>query len=126
MKISLLSRTLIPFAREGVKPAFVFRRYKPLHDRFVIVDNTGYVLGPSIKDAASNSPALIVELDNEKRFVAVFLRRIMEEGQDSFVNPIVGLPWLTFTVTNCQNTRVPKVVHKNWFYYKWFSFNECR
>jgi hypothetical protein len=43
-------------------PKFASRRYKALHDRFIVVDDKAYVLGPSIKDAASNSPALIVSL----------------------------------------------------------------
>jgi hypothetical protein len=34
---------------------FACKRYGDLHDRFM-VDNSGFVLGPSIKDAASNSP----------------------------------------------------------------------
>jgi len=41
---------------------FASKRYKHLHDRFMIVDDIGYILGPSIKDAASNSPALVVIL----------------------------------------------------------------
>jgi hypothetical protein len=39
---------------------FTARKYKWLHDRFMIVDETGYVLGPSIKDAAFKYPALVV------------------------------------------------------------------
>ena len=39
---------------------FAARAYRHLHDRFMVVDNAGYVLGPSIKNAASNSPALLV------------------------------------------------------------------
>jgi len=42
---------------------FLVRRYTDLHDRFLVVDNVGYVLGPSIKDAAVKSPALVVKLD---------------------------------------------------------------
>lgn len=54
-------------------PLFQVRRYKRLHDRFMIVDENGYVLGPSIKDAASESPALIVEMAwKEKRLLRVF------------------------------------------------------
>lgn len=41
---------------------FAVKRYSHLHDRFIIVDDVGYILGPSIKDAASNSPALVVAL----------------------------------------------------------------
>ncbi len=43
---------------------FVMKRYKFLHDRFMIVDNAGYVIGPSLKDAAEKSPALIVALNS--------------------------------------------------------------
>lgn len=42
------------------------RRQKHLHDRFFLVDNKGFILGPSIKDAASNHPALLVELGGEE------------------------------------------------------------
>jgi hypothetical protein len=56
--------------------AFSMRRYKRLHDRFMVVDQKGYVLGPSIKDAASQSPAIVVELvGKEKRM----LRTLFEE-----------------------------------------------
>jgi hypothetical protein len=46
---------------------FLHRKYKPLHDRFMIVDDTAYILGPSIKDAASNSPALVVILSSKEK-----------------------------------------------------------
>jgi hypothetical protein len=63
-------------------PLFVSRRYKPLHDRFVVVDDAGYVLGPSIKDAASNSPALVVELDpNETRLLRSFFGELWTKGK---------------------------------------------
>jgi hypothetical protein len=48
------------FAREYSN--FVTKKYNHLHDRFLIVDDAAYILGPSIKDAASNSPALVVAL----------------------------------------------------------------
>jgi hypothetical protein len=61
---------------------FAFRRYKPLHDRFVTVDDAGYVLGPSIKDAASNSPALIVVLDSKgKRLLRSFFDELWKKGK---------------------------------------------
>jgi len=44
---------------------FITRKYSDLHDRFLIVDDVGYILGPSIKDAASNSPALVVSLSKK-------------------------------------------------------------
>jgi hypothetical protein len=46
---------------------FYTRRYKQLHDRFMIVDDEAYILGPSIKDAASNSPALVIQLGTKEK-----------------------------------------------------------
>ncbi len=46
-------------------PKYAIKKYKDLHDRFLIVDNRTYIIGPSIKDAASNSPALLVALSNK-------------------------------------------------------------
>jgi hypothetical protein len=61
---------------------FASKRYKHLHDRFMVVDNAGYVLGPSIKDAASNSPAIVVELDpNEKRLLKNFFNELWQKGK---------------------------------------------
>lgn len=63
---------------------FVCRRYKALHDRFMAVDDKAYVLGPSIKDAASNSPALIVELDaKEKRLLQSFFDELWNKSKAS-------------------------------------------
>jgi hypothetical protein len=45
---------------------YMARKYKWLHDRFMIVDETGYVLGPSIKDAAFKYPALVVILGKKE------------------------------------------------------------
>jgi hypothetical protein len=60
---------------------FAFKRYKHLHDRFMVVDDGGYVLGPSIKDAASNSPALVVELEpNAKRLLRNFFNELWQKG----------------------------------------------
>jgi len=56
---------------------FAYRRYKALHDRFLVVDDKAYVLGPSIKDAASNSPALVVELGaKEKKLLESFFHQL--------------------------------------------------
>jgi len=61
---------------------FFVRRYKPLHDRFIIVDDSGYILGPSIKDAASNSPALVVALGTkEKRLLQSFFDELWKKGK---------------------------------------------
>lgn len=45
-----------------------------IHDRFLIIDdNNGFILGPSIKDAADKNPALIVALDQtETHFLKTF------------------------------------------------------
>ena len=63
-------------------PRFVSRRYKALHDRFMTVDDRGYVLGPSIKDAASNSPALVVELDaKENQLLRTFFDELWKKSK---------------------------------------------
>jgi hypothetical protein len=63
------------FAKEFSE--FQLRRYKRLHDRFMVVDEKGYVLGPSIKDAASESPALVVEMaSKEKRLLRSFFNEL--------------------------------------------------
>jgi hypothetical protein len=45
---------------------FLARKTKWLHDRFMIVDGIGYILGPSIKDAAFMYPALVVILGQKE------------------------------------------------------------
>lgn len=50
------ARFKIQYARYEMK------EYKKLHDRFLIIDDSGYIVGPSIKDAADKSPALVVKL----------------------------------------------------------------
>lgn len=61
---------------------FAVRRYKALHDRFVVVDDKGYVLGPSIKDAASNSPALVIELGaKEKHLLQSFFDDLWKKSK---------------------------------------------
>jgi len=60
---------------------FSSKKYQHLHDRFMVVDHGGYFLGPSIKDAASNSPALVVELDSEeKRLLRNFFNELWQKG----------------------------------------------
>ena len=41
---------------------FQVKRYTRLHDRFILVDGKGFIFGPSIKDAADKSPALVVAM----------------------------------------------------------------
>lgn len=36
--------------------------HRILHDRFLVIDDIGYIIGPSLKDATRNSPALVVKL----------------------------------------------------------------
>ncbi len=61
---------------------FSARKYKSLHDRFMIVDDTGYVLGPWIKDAAMNSPALVVILSSKsKRLLQSFFDALWTKGR---------------------------------------------
>lgn len=61
---------------------FRFRRYKPLHDRFMVVDEKGYVLGPSIKDAATQSPAIVIEVGpKEKRLLRSFFDELWEAAK---------------------------------------------
>lgn len=56
---------------------FMARKMKWLHDRFMIVDETGYVLGPSIKDAAFKYPALVVILgQKENRSLQTFFKEL--------------------------------------------------
>lgn len=59
-KRGVFDSRIIRFKKEYSK--FITKKYKDLHDRFIIIDDIGYILGPSIKDAASNSPALVVSL----------------------------------------------------------------
>jgi hypothetical protein len=83
----LYSRALGTFAAKAVRflkqwTQFSSKKYKHLHDRFMVIDNAGYVLGPSIKDAASNSPAVVVELDsNEKRLLKNFFNELWQKGK---------------------------------------------
>lgn len=60
---------VIRFRKEYNK--FVSKKYSDLHDRFLVIDDVGYVLGPSIKDAASNSPALVVRLSKKDSLILV-------------------------------------------------------
>lgn len=46
---------------------FSDKKLKELHDRFLVVDNAGYVIGPSLKDAASNYPTLLITLIGKEK-----------------------------------------------------------
>jgi hypothetical protein len=51
---------------------FELRTSKDAHDRHVFVDNRGWVIGQSIKDAAVKKPTYIIELDNPSAHRAVY------------------------------------------------------
>lgn len=78
-KASNFDQRAARFSREYQK--FGARKFKWLHDRFMIVDETGYILGPSIKDAASNYPAVITVLDSkEKRLLETFFSELWSKA----------------------------------------------
>lgn len=61
---------------------FAARKHKWVHDRFMVVDETGYVLGPSIKDAASKYPALVVTLgQRESHTLQTFFNEIWSKAR---------------------------------------------
>jgi len=56
---------------------YEMKEYKKLHDRFLIIDDVGYIIGPSIKDAANKSPALVVKLgDSDSKTLVKFFQSI--------------------------------------------------
>jgi len=58
------------------------KRYSALHDRFIVVDEDGFVLGPSIKDATINSPALVVKLSyREAKNLHKFFKKIWDKAK---------------------------------------------
>src|SRR5216683_2283028 len=68
------------FSRQYAK--FVHKRFKHLHDRFMVVDETAFILGPSIKDAASDSPALVVTLgQKEKNSLQAFFGELWSKAK---------------------------------------------
>lgn len=68
------------FSREYQQ--FVTRKFKWLHDRFMLIDETGYVLGPSIKDAAFKYPALVVILgQKESRSLQAFFNNLWTKAK---------------------------------------------
>lgn len=51
--------------------SFQKKENKQFHDRFLIVDGRGYIIGPSLKDAADKKPATLVILnDSDSRKLA--------------------------------------------------------
>jgi hypothetical protein len=68
-KKGIFDSRVIRFKKEY--PKFVVKRYKDLHDRFLVVDNMGCVIGPSLKNAAEKSPALIVVLNKNDSLLLI-------------------------------------------------------
>jgi hypothetical protein len=63
-------------------PNFNLKRYKHLHDRFFIIDDNGYIIGPSLKDAASHSPALLISLPKtETVILQKFFNKLWTQGK---------------------------------------------
>ena len=83
----LYTRALGTFPAKAIRfskqwTQFSTKKYKHLHDRFMVIDQSGYVLGPSIKDAALNSPALVVELDSaEKALLKNFYNELWQRAK---------------------------------------------
>jgi hypothetical protein len=46
-------------------PKFTHKNNPNFHDRLLIIDSAGYVLGPSLKDAAYKTPASVVRLNSK-------------------------------------------------------------
>ncbi len=44
---------------------FKYKQSNNFHDRFLIVDGKGYIIGPSLKDAADKKPATLVVLNEQ-------------------------------------------------------------
>ena len=60
--------------RFGKQYTFETKESKQFHDRFIIVDGKGYILGPSLKDAADKKPATLVVLSptDSKKMVDMY------------------------------------------------------
>jgi hypothetical protein len=78
------SGNFVPRAKRfaGQYKKFATKKYKNLHDRFLVIDEIGYVVGPSLKDAASKSPALVVTLaGKEKRRLQSFFDDLWKKAR---------------------------------------------
>lgn len=61
---------------------FALKKNTKLHDRFAIVDSVAYILGPSLKDAAKDSPASIVKLNSQDSLALIhFFDEIWKNSQ---------------------------------------------
>jgi len=68
------------FSQEFKK--YSVKKYKYFHDRFLIVDDSAYVLGPSIKDATDNSSALIVVFGSkEKNLLQIYFQELWSKAK---------------------------------------------
>jgi hypothetical protein len=61
-------------ARFAKQYKFEAKESKQFHDRFIIVDGKGYIIGPSLKDAADKKPATVVALNagDSKKLIDLF------------------------------------------------------
>jgi hypothetical protein len=61
-------------ARFSKQYKFTAKESKQFHDRFLIVDGKGYIVGPSLKDAADKKPATVVALNagDSRKLVELF------------------------------------------------------
>lgn len=61
-------------ARFAKQYNFVAKELKQFHDRFLIVDGKGYIVGPSLKDAADKKAATLVALNatDSKKLIDLF------------------------------------------------------
>ena len=77
------------FKKEYTK--FVIKRYADLHDRFMIVDDVGYVIGPSLKDAADKSPSLIVVLESKDSILLdKFFQALWINSKADTLSPVIA------------------------------------
>lgn len=55
-------------------PEFIVKASQDFHDRFFLVNEIGYLLGPSLKDAADRKPALLMRLgpDDSRQLAGFF------------------------------------------------------
>jgi hypothetical protein len=54
--------------------SFTYAKYPKLHDRYITVDDIAFVIGPSLKDAVVDSPALLVRIgsDQSSKLISLF------------------------------------------------------
>jgi hypothetical protein len=68
------------FAKQFTK--YQVRKHNHFHERFVIIDDKAFVIGPSIKDATDNAPALVVALGSkEKSLLVLFFNELWAKAK---------------------------------------------